>query len=68
MAHVGQEVATTAHLSREKALREALSNMLKLFGHPQPGEYLDGGASYRLALKVVETARAALTNASEKED
>lgn len=42
----------------------ALEGMLKLFGRPLPGEYVDGGASYRLAVETVEAARYALAKAA----
>ena len=45
-------------------LLAALQEMLKLFGRPHPEEYVDGGASYRLACDVVERARAAIAKAT----
>ena len=55
------EAERDAALAQRDRLREALTNMLALFGSPHSDEYCDGGASYRLAVKTVEDARAALS-------
>jgi hypothetical protein len=54
---------TITALSDRQMLVEALEGMLKLFGRPLPGEYVDGGASYMLAMETVASARAALAKA-----
>jgi hypothetical protein len=41
-------------------LRIALASMLALFGRPKEAEYVDGGASYKLACETVAAALAAL--------
>jgi hypothetical protein len=40
----------------------ALEKMLRLFGRPRKGEYVDGGASYKLAVETVAEAQAALAS------
>ena len=46
--------------AKVRDLRAALEGMLQLFGRPLPEEYVDGGASYKLATETVAQARAAL--------
>ena len=41
-------------------VREALVAMVGLFGNPHREEYVDGGATYKLACEVVAKAKAAL--------
>jgi hypothetical protein len=41
-------------------IRDALQAMVNLFGSPHKEEYVDGGATYKLACDTVAKAKAAL--------
>jgi hypothetical protein len=51
---------TGAACTQLAAMREAMKKMLALFWNPRPDEYVDGGASYKLAMETVLFAYAAL--------
>lgn len=47
-------------LAEIERLRSALRGMVAAFGNPHTEEYVDGGASYRAAVSIVNVAREAL--------
>jgi hypothetical protein len=46
--------------SENAGLREAIDDMLIVFGRPHKEEYVDGGASYKMACDAVSKARSAI--------
>ena len=53
---------TTLRASRE-ALRTALEQLVETRGRPMPGEWVDGGVSYRRAIKAYDAALATIRKA-----
>ena|SRR6185437_8476147 len=68
MEEVGPRLSSPEREQQVNRLVEAARAMLGLFGKPRPEEYVDGGASYRLAVETVKTFTAALAAFPEPTD